>query len=102
MIVFDRLKNEYCSTLSRLEKEIFGEDAWSEDDFRETLCCDYAYYLVAKDGDEVIGCAGLRNMCGDADITNVFVREDYRRCGIAEEMLKKLMKGSEEIGACFL
>lgn len=99
MIVYDRLKNEYCATLSLLEKEIFGEDAWSEDDFRETICCDYAYYLIAKDGDEVIGCAGLRNMCGDADITNVFVRKDYRRRGIAEEMLKKLMTDSAGIGA---
>ena len=99
MIVYDRLKNEYCATLSLLEKEIFGEDAWSEDDFRETICCDYAYYLIAKDGDEVIGCAGLRNMCGDADITNVFVRKEYRRRGIAEEMLKKLMTDSAGIGA---
>lgn len=99
MIVYDRLKSEYCAKLSLLEKEIFGEDAWSEDDFRETICCDYAYYLVAKDGDEVIGCAGLRNMCGDADITNVFVRKEYRRRGIAEEMLKKLMTDSAGIGA---
>lgn len=98
MIVYDRLKSEYCKTLSLLEKDIFGSDAWSEDDFKETLCCDYAYYLVARDGDDVIGCAGLRNMCGDADITNVFVRKDYRRRGIAEEMLRKLMTESKEIG----
>ncbi len=99
MIVYDKLKAEYCETLSRLEKEIFGDDAWSADDFRETLCCDYAYYIVAKDGDILVGCSGLRNMCGDADITNVFVRDDYRRRGIAEEMLKKLMKESVQIGA---
>lgn len=99
MIVYDRLKTEYCRTLSLLEKEIFGNDAWSEDDFKETICCDYAYYLVAKDGDKVVGCAGLRNTCGDADITNVFVRKEFRRRGIAEEMLKKLMTDSREIGA---
>ena len=38
-------------------------------------------------------------MCGDADITNVMVREDHRRAGIAEEMLKELMERSKEIGA---
>ena len=38
-------------------------------------------------------------MCGDADITNVFVRDGYRRRGIAEEMLKKLMEESRGIGA---
>ncbi len=99
MIVYDELKAEYCETLSLMEKEIFGDDAWSADDFRETMCCDYAYYLVAKDGDTVIGCAGLRNMCGDSDITNVFVKKEYRRRGIAEEMLKKLMTDSGKIGA---
>ncbi|MBR5376063.1 MAG: ribosomal protein S18-alanine N-acetyltransferase [Lachnospiraceae bacterium] len=99
MIDYDTLKSEYCATLSCLEKEIFGDDAWSEDDFRETMCCDYAYYLVAREGDLVVGCAGLRNMCGDADITNVFVRKEYRRRGIAEEMLKKLMEDSKKIGA---
>ncbi|MBR1875689.1 MAG: ribosomal protein S18-alanine N-acetyltransferase [Lachnospiraceae bacterium] len=81
-----------------MEKRIFGDDAWSEEDFEETLCCDYAYYLVAMDGDEIVGSAGLRNMCGDADITNVMVREDHRRAGIAEEMLKELMERSKEIG----
>ena len=99
MVIFEKLKPEYCKALSELESSIFGKDAWTEQDLEETLCCDYAYYLVAKDGEEVIGCAGLRNMCGDADITNVLVREDYRRKGIAERLLKQLMSGAEDIGA---
>ena len=99
MVVYKRLKPEHCKELSLMGKRIFGDDAWSEEDFEETLCCDYAYYLVAMDGDEIVGSAGLRNMCGDADITNVMVREDHRRAGIAEEMLKELMERSKEIGA---
>ncbi len=99
MIVFDRLTPGDCETLSGLEKEIFGADAWTREDFEETLCCDYTYYLVARDGDEIVGSAGLRNMCGDADITNVLVREDHRRQGIAEALLLKLMEGSKSIGA---
>ncbi len=99
MVVFEKLQPEHCEELSKLEKDIFGPDAWTVDDFFETLCCDYAYYLVAVDGDDVIGSAGLRNMCGDADITNVMVRQDYRRQGIAETMLRKLMEDSKTIGA---
>ena len=99
MISYEKLNAGHCEALSRMEKEIFGDDAWTKEDFEETLCCDYAYYLVAKDGEEIIGSAGLRNMCGDADITNVMVREDHRRQGIAAQMLKKLMEDSAEIGA---
>lgn len=98
MIVFEKLEIKHCRELSELEKNIFGQDAWTEDDFKETLCCDYAYYLVAKDGETVVGSAGLRNMCGDADITNVMIREDYRRQGIARKMLKRLMEDAKEIG----
>lgn len=98
MVVFEKLAIGHCKELSELEKSIFGQDAWTEDDLKETLCCDYAYYLVAKDGETVIGSAGLRNMCGDADITNVMIREDYRRQGIAEMMLRKLMEDAKEIG----
>ncbi len=98
MVRFERLTSPDCEKLSKLEKQIFGKDAWSREDFEETLCCDYTYYIVAKDGKDIIGSAGLRNMCGDADITNVMVREDYRRQGIAERMLKELMRRAGEIG----
>ena len=98
MVGFFRLQKGDCEEVSRLEKIIFGDDAWSTEDFEETLCCDYAYYLVAKDDDEIVGSAGLRNMCGDADITNVLVREDHRRSGIAFDMLNELMKRTVKIG----
>ena len=98
MVGFFRLQKGDCEEVSRLEKIIFVDDAWSTEDFEETLCCDYAYYLVAKDDDEIVGSAGLRNMCGDADITNVLVREDHRRSGIAFDMLNELMKRTVKIG----
>ena len=98
MITIERLTEDDCSTVSALEKEIFGSDAWSTEDFEETLCCDYAYYVVARDGDAIVGSAGLRNMCGDADITNVLVRSDHRRSGIAYVMLSELMDRAVSIG----
>ena len=91
---------EDCRRAAELESRIFGGDAWTEEDFRESLCCDYAVYVVARDGDEdrLTACAGVRNMCGDGDITNVMVDEAYRRRGIAEHLLRYLMKEGEAIG----
>ena len=99
MIEFCGLTSADCEEVSRLEKEIFGADAWSREDFEETLCCDYACYIVAKEDGNIIGSAGLRNMCGDADITNVLIRSDYRRRGIALKMLSELMDRGASIGA---
>lgn len=99
MVEICRLMKEDCEEVSRLEKEIFGADAWSKEDFEETLCCDYAYYVVARENGEIVASAGLRNMCGDADITNVLVRADHRKEGIAYHMLSELMDRSAGIGA---
>ncbi len=120
MIIYEHMKMTDCKRVAAMEKEIFGQDAWTEDDLRESLCCDYALYVVARDtsskadgrngaggdrpaGDLVddapaIACAGVRNMCGDGDITNVMVDERYRRQGIAEEMLKYLFEEGRNIG----
>ena len=89
-----------CEKAAELEGEIFGGDAWSADDFRESLCCDYAAYVVARDTekDRMIACAGVRNMCGDGDITNVLVDSEYREHGIAEHLLRYLMQEGEAIG----
>lgn len=100
MIIYERMKIEDCRKAAELESGIFGRDAWTEEDFKESLCCDYAVYVVARDTDKdrLIACAGVRNMCGDGDITNVLVDEAYRRRGIAGQLLKYLMQEGEAIG----
>ncbi len=81
-----------------LEKECFGTEAWSEKAFADSLALDYAIYLVASEKDHIIGMAGLRNICGDADITNVAVRSEFRRQGVAEKILIELMRQGMETG----
>ncbi len=95
---FRRLSIEDIQTVSRLEKETFGSEAWTEKDYLEILGLDYAYYLVASEGNEILGSCGLRNMCGDGEITNVMIAPEARRRGIGYEMLCELMKRTEEIG----
>ncbi|MBQ7584389.1 MAG: ribosomal protein S18-alanine N-acetyltransferase [Lachnospiraceae bacterium] len=91
---------EDCKAAAELETGIFGNDAWTEEDFKESLCCDYAVYVVARETkeDRMIACAGVRNMCGDGDITNVLVDEAYREHGIAGNLLRYLMQEGAAIG----
>ena len=83
---------------AELEKKCFGKEAWTEKDFKDSLSLDYALYFVASEKNQIIAMAGLRNICGDADITNVAVEPEYRRKGIAERVLAELMHKSEETG----
>ncbi|MBQ4242691.1 MAG: ribosomal protein S18-alanine N-acetyltransferase [Lachnospiraceae bacterium] len=109
MITYGHMKLTDCERVAALEKEAFGHDAWTAEDFRESLCCDYAVYVVARDtetagageGDvshPAVACAGIRNMCGDGDITNVLVEESYRRRGIAGSLLRYLFEEGRTIG----
>ena len=100
MIIYEHMQMNDCERAAELESEIFGGDAWSAEDFRESLCCDYAVYVVARDAEanRLVACAGIRNMCGDGDITNVLVDQSYREHGIAERLLLYLMEEGKAIG----
>ena len=94
-----RLCEKDLDRVTELEKEAFGTEAWTKKDFLDTLKLDYAYYIVACEKELIIGSSGLRISCGEADITNVVVSAGMRKKGVAEFMLRELMRrGSNELG----
>lgn len=112
MIGIRPMTAEDTAAAAGLEAQAFSEP-WSEEAFRETLQYDYAYYYVACifdsanagdndsigiDSNSVIGICGLRNIAGEGEITNVAVREDCRRQGVAETLLKEVLKKGSELG----
>ena len=97
MIEILEMKEEDLPAVSRMEEETFSMP-WSAADFLDMIRCEYAYYVVAKERNEILGCCGIRNMCGDGEITNVVVRQIHRRKGIGELMLRGLMEQSRAIG----
>lgn len=97
MIVFSEITEADVEEVSRIEAATFSMP-WKASDFLEMIELDYAYYIVARSGDEVIGCCGLRNMCGDGDITNVVIKDGHRGQGIGTMMLTYLMETARERG----
>lgn len=81
-----------------LEALCFSEP-WTVKNFEETLQLNYAYYFIAlnKEGN-MIGCAGLRNIAGEGEISNVVVSPLFRRQKVAEGLLKQLLKQGESLG----
>lgn len=97
MIILSEITPEDVYELERLERECFSQP-YKAADFLEIIDIDYAYYITAKEDGRILGCCGVRNMCGDGEITNVAVFKDCRRRGIGELMLSYLMNTGLERG----
>lgn len=84
------MKPEDAAQAAVIEKEVFSLP-WSEKSFYDALLKEDNIYVVAQEGEKIAGYAGVWGVFGEADITNVCVAPDFRRKGIAEEMLKFLI-----------
>ena len=84
--------------VARLESEIFTHP-WSEKVYRETAALSGVEYVVAELNNTIVAAAGVRNIAGTGEITNVMVRPGYRNRGIATEMLRDLLERGRRLGA---
>ncbi|MCH5279325.1 MAG: ribosomal protein S18-alanine N-acetyltransferase [Christensenellaceae bacterium] len=65
----------------------------------EILRNDVAHYLVAELDGKIVGYVGMWAMCGEAHMTNIAVASDYRRQGIATNLILNLMRVATDLGA---
>ena len=91
------LRDSDIETVSAIEQVSFSMP-WSPQDFRDLLSRDYCFYLVAVADGQVVGCAGLTNICKEGNIDNVVVAPEYRGRGIATGLLEELLAQGEEQG----
>lgn len=93
-----RMNREDIPAAAALERECFSEP-WSENAYVSALANENALYLAAESTDgSIAGLCGLLDILGEGDISNVAVRESFRRKGIAEGMLSELIKQGKERG----
>ena len=77
-----------------MEKTVYLDDPWSMAQFKEEYRSDGRLYLVAEYEGKIIGYAGVM-VAGDVtDILTLTVHADYRRKGIARELLKRMIDWS--------
>ena len=91
------LQDSDIDALAAIEQASFSMP-WSPQDFRDLLSRSYCLYLVALTEGQVVGCAGLTNLCNEGNIDNVVVAERFRGKGIAASLLKELILQGEARG----
>lgn len=92
MIELFPLELQYCEEVAEISKSCLPE-TWSYASICDVLKYDNNIYCVAKDmrADMVVGFAGIMIVADEAELLNIAVSSDYRRCGIAKRLLEHLL-----------
>jgi ribosomal-protein-alanine N-acetyltransferase len=77
--------------LVEIERRCFS-DPWSETSFREALNSPWTFGLVAYTGKGITGYLIGREVAGTGEVLNLAVAPDFRRRGVARELLRASLR----------
>ena len=97
MISYEKMNLAHIPAVAQLERDNFPMP-WSENVLHAELKNPLSFWLVAVDDGEVIGYVGSQIVPDEADMMNLAVREDYRRKGIARELVSELLRNLKDRG----
>ena len=92
------MQESHVAQIASLEEKCFS-DPWSENSIRYELRNPLSKWLVAVDGQRVVGYVGSQTVLGETDMMNLAVDPEYRKQGIGENLVSKLiyLLKSEEV-----
>ena len=89
------MQAHHVPQVAQLERECF-HDPWSENSIAAELKNPLSLWLVALDDQRVVGYVGSQSVMGEADMMNIAVSSQYRRMGIAQELVQRLVAALRE------
>ena len=89
------------AALDALEKELFGPWAWSQETWWQELAGrPRRRYVVAADGDDIVGYAGLDHGGDVSDVMTIAVAPSHQGTGLGRSLMQWLLEqtaGSEAV-----
>lgn len=92
------MKPEHVPQVARLEQQCFA-DPWSERSVGSELENPLSLWLVALEGEQVVGYVGSQTVLEETDMMNIAVSADFRRKGIARALIEALVEKLREKGS---
>lgn len=89
-MILRRMTENDLEQVANIESESFSMP-WSMKSFKDAIGHEQNIYVVAVEKEEVLGYAGLWGSFDEADITNVCVKKEHRKKGIADMVIKYLI-----------
>ncbi len=90
-----RMNIEDLKKIEEILEEEF-DDFWSYNILSAEILKKDTIYVVAKEGEKILGFAGIWIAPDDVQITNVVVRKNERKKGIGTLLLEKIIKEAEK------
>lgn len=90
-MILTNMRQEHVAQVAELEKLCF-RDPWSENSIASELKNPLSFWLVALDGERVVGYIGSQTVMDESDMMNVAVHPDYRKQGIATALIVGLVE----------
>ena len=85
-----RMNETHVEAIAQLESICFS-DPWSVNSISSEVKNPLSLWIVAMDGEKVVGYVGSQSVMGLADIINMAVAPDYRRMGVGKELVTELI-----------
>ena len=84
--------------IMQIEKSCFANDAWSKSNMKSELLAPHTSYVVAEEGNSLIGYAGLSKLptSTSSDIQTIAVSESHRNQGIGRKLMESLLDFARE------
>ena len=89
-LVIDGLREQDVPQMAEIERLCFSEP-WSEETIRAELTTPFSRYFICREDDRVLGYIGTRILLGECDVTNIAVRPELRRQGIASFLFERML-----------
>ena len=91
-MIITNMTEKHVAQVAELEKICFGSAAWSEKSVASELENPLSVWLVAVEDEKVLGYVGSQTVIDETDMMNVAVHPDYRKQGIAGELIARLVE----------
>lgn len=89
------MNKSHIDGIMEIEKDSFAIP-WSRASVEKELRNNLAIYAVVKENDKVVGYGGMWHVVNEGHVTNIAVHKDYRRKGIGNIIVNKLIEIAEE------
>ena len=96
-LTFREMKPEDADAVEAVEKACFAIP-WSRESFWKEAANENTCYLLALDGEQVIGYAGCWISFEEAQVTNIAIAPDYRGQKVGTRLMAELIRLVKERG----
>lgn len=91
MIKYVLMSKDHVSQIAEIEAMCFSAP-WSQRSIESELTNPLSLWVVAMDGDTLVGYVGSQSVLGEADMMNLAVLPQYRRQGIGRMLVNALVE----------